>query len=71
VRHTGVDEGLEKIEAKGVGLVYFLLGTATGANEPPARELIALLYESEVFGAALTARNLLDGTTPIHGVAIG
>ena len=29
------------------------------------------IHQTEAFRAALAARNLLDGATPVHGVAIG
>ena len=44
VRHTGVDQGLEKIEAEWIGLIDLLLRAAAGAYKSPTRKLIALLY---------------------------
>ena len=71
MRHPGVDQGFEKIEAERVGLIDLLLRAATGANESPAGELIALLHKAKVLSAALAARNFLDRAAAVHRVAIG
>ena len=48
--------GSEKVQGEFVGLVDLLLRAATGAFEPPAGKLVALLEESEIRRPTLASR---------------
>ena len=58
MRRAGLDPWLEQSQCEWVVLVQLALPLAAGALEAPARELIALLDQSEGLIAALAAWNL-------------
>src|SRR5690348_12390255 len=60
VRDAVVHMPLQDIKAERIGLVDFALGAAARATETPEGKLIALLDETEVFGATLTTGYLPD-----------